>query len=296
MKDNMMFLVQIFAQIPPVESFEMDFNSSLAIIALVYLAGICSLLYWMIKTSCGTTALIGVHRRWNGMPFYLPFLIIFIWLAVATAASRFVGMFTFEMSDWQREFFTFLSIAAVELVVIVLMIAVARRFFYRGIKGLGLNFRTVVTDGAAAVLNLVSVWPVVMGMIVIVLYLGTRFGGEDFQMQQNTGLEIILIYDNIWLRILMIVFAAGITPVFEELLFRGLFQTMLRSFNVGPWSSIFLTSIIFAALHPPMHLPALLVLSVCIGYSYEKSGSLFRPIFIHLLFNAVSITFALLQA
>ena len=292
----MMFLVQIFAQIATAESIEADFDPYLAVIALVYLAGIFSLLYWLIRTSCGTTALTEARRRWNGMPFYLPFLIVFIWLAVVAAASRFVGMFSFEMSDWRREFFTFLSIAIVELVVIVLMLAVAKRFFHRGLKGLGFNFRTILADGAAAVVNLISVWPMVMGLLVIVLYLGEHFGGEDFQMQQNMGLEIILIYDNIWLRIFMVVFAVGITPVFEELLFRGLFQTMLRNFNVGPWGSILLTSVFFAALHPAMHLPALLVLSVCIGYSYEKSGSLFRPIFIHLLFNAVSITFALLQS
>ncbi len=291
-----MFLVQIFAQISPTESLEVDFSLYPAVIVLVYLSGIFSLLYWLIRTSCGITALTEARRRWNGMPFYLPFLIVFIWLAVATAASRFVGMFTFEMSDWRQEFFTFLSIAVVELVVIALMIVVARRFFHRGLKGLGLNFRTIFADGAAAVLNLVSVWPMVMGLLVIVLYLGSHFGGEDFQMQQNMGLEIILMYDNIWLRIFMGVFAVGITPIFEELLFRGLFQTMLRNFNVGPWSSILLTSVVFASLHPPMHLPALLVLSVCIGYSYEKSGSLFRPIFIHLLFNGVSITFALLQS
>ena len=37
-------------------------------------------------------------------------------------------------------------------------------------------------------------------------------------------------------------------------------------------------------------------LSIGIGYSYEKSGSLFRPIFIHALFNATSIIATLLAA
>ena len=173
--------------------------------------------------------------------------------------------------------------------------ASAKKFFVQGLEGLGINLKTIASDAAWALLNLISVLPLVMGMVLVVLYIGSYFGGEDFQMQQNVGLEVLLKYDNIWLRIFMIVFAAGITPVFEELLFRGLFQTMLRSFNVSVWRSIFLTSIVFAALHPPMHFPALLILSVCMGYSYEKSGSLLRPILIHLLFNATSITFALLQ-
>ena len=291
-----MFLIQILSQLPPVEPVEFDLSISLVAGALVSMTGITSLLYWLMRTYFGTIALTGARLRRNHMPFYLPFLIIFIWMAVATAASRMVGMFTIEMPGWQQEFFVYLTIAAVELVVIILMIDVAKTFFYEGIGGLGLSFKTLITDAGWSVLNLISVWPVVMGMLILVLYLGSHFGGEDFQMQKNAGLEVLLEYDSIWLRILVVAFAAVITPVFEELLFRGLFQTMLRNFGVGPWRSIILTSIIFAALHPMMHLPALLVLSVCIGYSYEKSGSLFRPIIIHLLFNAISITFALLQA
>jgi membrane protease YdiL (CAAX protease family) len=45
----------------------------------------------------------------------------------------------------------------------------------------------------------------------------------------------------------------------------------------------------------PGHWPALFVLGVCLGYSYEKSGSLFRPIFIHLFFNVSSVAIALYQ-
>jgi len=43
------------------------------------------------------------------------------------------------------------------------------------------------------------------------------------------------------------------------------------------------------------HWPALLVLSMSMGYAYEKSGSLFRPIFIHSIFNATSIIATLNQ-
>jgi len=43
------------------------------------------------------------------------------------------------------------------------------------------------------------------------------------------------------------------------------------------------------------HWPALFVLSLSLGYAYEKSGSLFRPIFIHSLFNAATIAAVLYQ-
>ena len=263
---------------------------------LVYLTGLSCFLYWLIRTSFGTEALRASVHRSNSMPFYLPFLIIFIWLATTSAALKCFGIFSSDLSPWKRELFTFVPIAIVELLVVVLMIASVKRFFVQGLKGLGVNLKTIAGDTICAVLNLVSIWPLFTAMILAVMYIGSYFGGENFQMQQNVGLEVILKYDNAGLRIFMIIFAVGITPVFEEMLFRGLFQTMLRSFNVSVWRSIFLTAIVFSALHPSTHFPALLVLSVCLGYSYERSGSLLRPIIIHFLFNSVSITFALLQS
>jgi membrane protease YdiL (CAAX protease family) len=87
-----------------------------------------------------------------------------------------------------------------------------------------------------------------------------------------------------------------IAPTLEEMLFRGLFQSAIHSYTNRPWLSILLTSAIFAMVHSnPGHWPALAVLSVGLGYSYEKSGSLFRPIIIHALFNAASIAAALTQ-
>jgi membrane protease YdiL (CAAX protease family) len=78
-------------------------------------------------------------------------------------------------------------------------------------------------------------------------------------------------------------------PTFEELVFRGFFQTSLRPFAGSPWPAIFFTSLFFAILHPPTHIPALFMLSLGLGYAYEKSGSLLRPILMHIMFNGFNI-------
>jgi hypothetical protein len=79
-------------------------------------------------------------------------------------------------------------------------------------------------------------------------------------------------------------------------LFRGLFQTLLRSYIIRPWPAIIFASLIFIIFHAnPEHWPALFMLSLCLGYAYEKSGSLFRSIFIHSVFNAMSVFAALGQ-
>jgi membrane protease YdiL (CAAX protease family) len=115
-------------------------------------------------------------------------------------------------------------------------------------------------------------------------------------MQQHQGLELITVHSQLPLRILIVVLAVVLAPVLEEMLFRGLFQTMIRPFFSKPWLSIVISSGLFAAFHQqPGHWPALFMLGMCLGYSYEKSGSLFRPIFIHSFFNGIAITAALYQ-
>jgi hypothetical protein len=72
---------------------------------------------------------------------------------------------------------------------------------------------------------------------------------------------------------------------------------MFRKFIGRPWPAIMVTSLMFAIVHQnPEHWPTLFVLSCCMGYSYEKSGSLYRPIFIHIIFNTISIASTLYAA
>jgi hypothetical protein len=93
----------------------------------------------------------------------------------------------------------------------------------------------------------------------------------------------------------MIVFTTiVVVPFAEELVFRGMLQTLLRSYIVRPWPAIIIASFIFIIFHiDTLHWPALFVLALCLGYAYEKSGSLFRSIFIHSMFNALSVVSAL---
>jgi membrane protease YdiL (CAAX protease family) len=135
-----------------------------------------------------------------------------------------------------------------------------------------------------------------MLMIVLTISFGRIIWGPDFNLQQHEELELVAQYAQLPVRVLIVITAVVIVPVFEETLFRGLFQTWLRSLLARPWLAIFMCSGMFAVMHSDTgHWPALLALSMSMGYSYEKSGSLFRPIFIHSLFNAASIIAVLNQ-
>ncbi len=86
-----------------------------------------------------------------------------------------------------------------------------------------------------------------------------------------------------------------LAPILEELLFRGVLQNFLRDY-VGPHSSIVLSALLFTAFHySPSQgygniplLSALLVLGGYLGFLYERQGSLFATVGLHMTFNAVS--------
>jgi membrane protease YdiL (CAAX protease family) len=258
-------------------------------------AGLALFIYWAITRKLGRGELDKAIFRSNSMPYYLPASVVIGWLALYMVASGLAEGLTGEMPDWQQKLVTYSIFALVEIVIIVFVLAAAEKYFAAGLSGFGLRANGILKDMAAGATMFVAAWPLVMGALYLVVRIGTIIEGPDFQMQQNEGLAVILENNQWGLRIFVIFFAAVITPIFEELLFRGLVQSYFRNIGYGPWRTIIVASIIFSALHPWMHLPALMILSVFMGYAYEKSGSLLQSIFIHCFFNSASIAIALLK-
>jgi len=274
-----------------------QFGSEITITdGIILLPGLTLFGIWLLKTSLGRKALADSVPRRNNMPAYLPFIPLFIWFGTVSLTITITAKLLPDLPDWQGALLdnAFLSIGAIAAMAIIIFLAKAH--FVRRLKGFGLNAKTIHKDFFAAFLNLLSIWPIVMLMIILTTFLGKLIWGQEFEMQQHQELELITAYSELPVRVLIIITAVAVVPAFEEMLFRGLFQTMLRSFLGKAWLSIIISSGLFTAAHyEPTHWPALFALSVCMGYAYEKSGSLFRPIFIHSLFNATSIIAVLNQ-
>jgi len=257
---------------------------------IICLAGILLFGGWLLKTSLGRKALSDSVPRRNNIPPYLPFVPLFIWFGAISLAISAAEKLLPGLPDWQKALLDNLILCIGAIMAMAVIIFLARASFARRLKGFGLNLRTIHKDFPAALLNLLSVWPLIAAMIILTMRLGKLIWGQDFEMQPHQELELIRAYSQLPLRVLIIVTAVAIVPAFEEMLFRGLFQTMLRSILLKSWLSIVITSGLFALAHANAgHWPALFMLSLCMGYAYEKSGSLLRPIFIHSLFNATSI-------
>lgn len=95
--------------------------------------------------------------------------------------------------------------------------------------------------------------------------------------------------------ITIIVTAVVIGPLLEEIVFRGLLQTLLLEVlgRESRWAAIVIASALFASVHlgaTTWHaLPGLMVLGIVLGWLYERTGSLLPVYLVHAAFNATNI-------
>jgi membrane protease YdiL (CAAX protease family) len=54
------------------------------------------------------------------------------------------------------------------------------------------------------------------------------------------------------------------------------------------WLAVIITSVMFAAVHPLWMAPLIFILSISLGFAYERTGNLWVPIVVHALFNTSS--------
>lgn len=264
---------------------------------LLFTAGVLLFARWLLTTALGRTALVDSSPRRNRMAPYAPFIPFGIWLLGTAMLQSIVHQVVGSLAGWRGTFVDNLVFCAGAVITIAVILFIARLTFARGLRGFGLRPRTIPRDLGWAGVYLLAVLPVVLGMITITIYIGEMFLGDEFKMPKHVGLELIADSPALALQILIVFLAVVIAPVVEEMLFRGMIQTTFRSYLRRPWSAIIITSVLFASVHENVtHWPALFALAMGLGYSYEKSGSLFRPIFMHALFNGVTIAVALAES
>ena len=287
-----------------VEVFKEIFGE-VGLIDVIFVPGVVLFGVWLLRTGCGLRSLSGSAAREHNMPAYVPFVIFFIWLCFFSA-SLFLVTFLTEVEDWQEVILQNTALCISGMFGVGVTVFAVRRYFVRGLRGFGLDLRTVLKDFGWGFANLLAVWPLVMLAIVFIILAGKLFYGAGYEMQKHEELELISQYPQVSVRVVILLTTVFIVPVFEEFLFRGLFQTMVRSFlenrqsrlkgGRGAWAAIGICSALFATVHSTAaHWPALFVLSMCMGYAYEKSGSLLRSIVVHSLFNLGSVLATLYQ-
>ncbi|MDQ3855755.1 MAG: CPBP family intramembrane metalloprotease [Chloroflexota bacterium] len=88
----------------------------------------------------------------------------------------------------------------------------------------------------------------------------------------------------------LLIAAAVVAPVVEELLFRGMLYRYLRS-RMGMWPAVLLSAALFAVAHViPVLLPVLFITGIALALLAEYSRSIYPSIALHALHNAVALT------
>lgn len=100
-----------------------------------------------------------------------------------------------------------------------------------------------------------------------------------------------------WRTALVVLVVIG-PAVFEEIFYRGILHRMLRAMLLRPWPAVFITSAVFTLMHAnvaqPQALVALFVLSLGLGWIYERTGRIAAPMAMHMMFNLANAALALM--
>lgn len=152
---------------------------------------------------------------------------------------------------------------------------------------------TVRTAVVTGLLAMVVVWPIVAGTSMVTSYVARVIeGGPVDVIAHDTLAQLAESSFGPW-HVVMSIQLVLIVPLLEEVLYRGILQRTLKSLDLGGWTGIVITSVVFVAMHRGVAqwhaLPALFVLSLGFGWVYERTGRLAAPIAMHSMFNALNL-------
>lgn len=140
---------------------------------------------------------------------------------------------------------------------------------------------------------LLAALPLVFAVSVLIRWMA----GEELEPQEVVKYFSHAAESAQWDRIAMAaVFGTIFAPATEEFIFRGYFYGVLRRY-LRPLPAMFAVSLLFASIHlsAAAFIP-LFLLACCLTLAYEASGSLWTPVLMHALFNAIMLAAMLFTA
>ncbi len=174
----------------------------------------------------------------------------------------------------------------------------------RGLGGLwliGAIPRKPLRDLAWGVAGFFVAVILVMATIQSAVILGEWFG-QQAPVLAHPMLKALVDSDSQVGSMMLIASAVLVAPILEEGIFRGLIQSVMGEVlgEGRRWSIVLVAAGVFAMIHANLAtfenwqaLPGLFVLGLVLGWLYERSGSLWPGIFVHIGFNALNIAVAL---
>ena len=264
--------------------------ADLVFVALAMLAVVVMWRRGVLSSSAFATA----PQRRGSLGLYDPLwalggLLVIGGLAAAVAIAAFG-----QASEAERLLAAMLGAQLGALVIVPAILIRAAVACEGGLRGFGLRFdRPLPTLGAAVLAALVLI-VLTIATIGLAVMISMLLGYERPDPIAHPTLQALLETRDVAVRAVLIISAAVVAPITEELIFRGMVQTAILQSGLlgGRWRAILITSALFTVMHLSLAwqtLPGLFVLSVGLGYVYERTGRIWAPILIHAIFNSFQL-------
>ncbi len=185
-------------------------------------------------------------------------------------------LISFQIGDNAKVFLLRTIVQLLSLIIIVVIIKFSSDNWYSYI-----GFNKFKNSALLLILVALPVYVVLSSLITIVLYSLLNF---DIDQKQDIGFANIQGWD-LWLIFASVVI---VTPIVEEVIFRGVLFKAFRQKTTFFWAAI-VTSVVFAVAHGQINVGIdVFILSMVLCYLREKSDSIWPPIIMHSIKNFVA--------
>ncbi len=270
----------------------------------------------------------GPDRFGEGEPANSLLIVFLIGMAVPFILGGHLGrLFPFLTVPAER---SFAQGSAAQLASLLVMLVLIPRTRSYGGRRMGINLGRLAPGILLGVIAfaIVMPWMFWLGQGVEWIIRHYKFSVDTrhlvFQMWPTASVQY---------KVVLAITAVVVAPIWEELIFRGAIQTLFlrllqitqRPYAAGGvvaipteraapsvivpgktsqleparpwhrWAAIAIASIAFTAFHEPYSWPMIFLLSVGLGYVYERFGNLWASISLHVLFNGANFLLFLLS-
>jgi len=275
---------------------------------------------WAGRTDCGQSAFAEAPLREHGIGFVdILTGVLLLFVAVPSLSLAVSGSNGNGDTDWGRQDMAHLVLMAGQLITLAILLTVGSRRFMNGWQGLGLKGHDCKGTFGKALLYFIVGFGLTFLTLTVTLLICQALGYDE--VQRHEFLEA-LEKNPPWHSVaLLLILPAIVAPLVEEVFFRGILQSFLIRFlsrrgvvndkeadegiavarlTACPascrWTGIIITAGSFALVHGDwQHWPALFVLGMVLGYSYERQGNLWMPILVHSWFNILPLLVTMAQ-
>lgn len=151
--------------------------------------------------------------------------------------------------------------------------------------------------GLRIVLQSVACGTLLVGVVLVVSNFGVELAAAFGAPRPETGhtmLEAVQASTHPFVKIGLVLSAVIVAPVLEEAVYRGVIQSAFASIaGHRRIAAVGVTSLLFTAAHagavPWQMLPGLLLVSMVLGWLYERTATLIAPILAHAVFNGLNL-------